>query len=98
MQDAPPATIWGRPAFASDFCEAVGTPGDLVLIAPSQYHLGVRDENATVASSVHVRFVYDEMTLRITHRIDGAPLWVSAVTPYKGAGTRSPYLTLAVRS
>lgn len=98
MQGAPPATIWGRPAFPSDFCEAVGTPGDLALVAPSQYHLGVRDENARVADSVHVRFLYDENTLKITHRVDGAPVWTSAVTPYKGAATRSPFISLAVRS
>lgn len=98
MQNAAPTTIWGRPAFASDFCEAVGTPGDIVLVAPSQYHLGVRDENATVADSIHVRFLYDENTLKITHRVDGAPVWTSAVTPYKGAATRSPFVALATRS
>lgn len=98
MRDGAPDTIWGRPAFASDFCEAVGTPGDILLVAPSQYHLGLRDENAQVSDSVHVRFLYDENTLRITYRVDGAPVWSSAVTPYKGAATRSPFVALATRS
>ena len=29
-------SILGRPAYASELCEAVGTPGDLVLIVPNQ--------------------------------------------------------------
>lgn len=98
MRDNAPDTIWGRPAFASDFCEAVGTPGDIVLVAPSQYHLAVRDENPTVSDSVHVRFLYDENTLKITYRVDGAPVWNSTVTPYKGAAARSPFVALNTRS
>jgi HK97 family phage major capsid protein len=88
--------ILGRPAFVSDQCEAVGTPGDILLVAPSQYDM-IQKGGAQAATSVHVRFLYDEMTLRITYRVDGQPRWVSSVTPYKGAAARSPYVALAQR-
>jgi HK97 family phage major capsid protein len=89
--------ILGRPAFASDQCEAVGTPGDILLVAPSQYDM-IQKGGAQAATSLHVRFLNDEMTLRITYRVDGQPRWVSSVTPYKGAATRSPYVALGTRS
>ena len=90
-------TILGRPAFASEFCAAVGTPGDIVLVAPSQYHLAEKG-GAKQAMSAHVRFLNDEQTLKITYRCDGKPVWNTTLTPYKGAASRAPFLTLATRS
>jgi HK97 family phage major capsid protein len=97
LANRPSDTILGRPAFASDLCEAVGTPGDIVAIAPSQYHMTDKG-GVNAMTSVHVRFLYDEQTLKITYRADGQPLWVKALTPFKGSATRSPYVTLAVRA
>jgi HK97 family phage major capsid protein len=96
LANKPYDTILGRPAFASELPEAVGTPGDLVLLAPSQYHMADKG-GPTIATSVHVRFLYDEMAMRITYRTDGAPVWRTSVTPYKGANPRSPFVALAVR-
>jgi HK97 family phage major capsid protein len=97
LSGKPYDTILGRPAYASELCEAVGTPGDLVCIAPSQYHLADKG-GPNAAQSMHVRFLYDEMTLRITYRCDGQPVWKQAITPYKGATTRSPFVVLATRA
>ncbi len=90
-------SIVGRPAFASEMCEAEGTAGDIVAIAPSQYYLAEKGGPQT-ATSVHVKFLTDETALRITYRIDGAPLWRTSVTPYKGSNARSPYVGLATRT
>lgn len=97
MTGKPFDTILGRPAFASELCEAEGTTGDLIALVPSQYDL-IDKGGPQAATSVHVRFIYDENTLRITYRTDGAPRWVSAVTRYKGSATLSPYVGLAARS
>ena len=97
LPGAPPASLWGRPAYPSEFCEAVGTPGDIVCIVPSEYHTAVKDRNAKIANSIHVRFLNDEDTLKITQRFDGAPSWKAPVTPFKGAQARSPFVKLAVR-
>lgn len=90
-------TIWGRPAYASELCEAVGTPGDLIAVVPSQYHMADKG-GPQQAVSLHVRFIYDEMTLRITYRTDGAPVWKTTVTAYKGGTARSPFVALNTRA
>jgi HK97 family phage major capsid protein len=95
--NGPQDTIWGKPAFASEFCSAVGTVGDIVCIVPSEYHMTSKG-GVNQAISAHVRFLYDEMALKFTYRADGAPVWSSALTPFKGSNSLSPYVTLATRS
>lgn len=97
LANRPQDTILGRPAFGSELCEAVGTPGDILALVPSQYHMADKG-GPKQAISLHVRFVYDEQTLKITYRVDGAPVWRSSVTPYKGSNARSPFVALATRS
>jgi HK97 family phage major capsid protein len=97
LANRPNDTILGRDAFPSELSEAVGTPGDIMAVVPSQYHLA--DKGGPLqALSLHVRFLFDEQVLRITYRTDGAPVWKQSVTPYKGANTRSPFVSLQVRS
>lgn len=93
----PSDTILGRPAFASEFCEAPGTPGDIMAVVPNQYHMADKG-GAQQAYSTHVRFNTDESVLRITYRFDGAPVWSTTVTPFKGSLPRSPFVMLATRS
>jgi hypothetical protein len=56
-------TILGRPAYASELCEAVGTVGDIMAIVPSEYHM--IGSGAQSAESIHVRFLYGENTLKL---------------------------------
>jgi HK97 family phage major capsid protein len=93
----PYATILGRPVIYVDYCAAVGTPGDLILADLSQYATIDKNGVAT-ATSMHLRFDYDETAFRMTYRFDGQPIWKQAVTPYKGSLTRSPFVGLATRS
>lgn len=97
LANSPYAQLLGRPLVYVDYCEAVGTPGDLILANLGEY--AAIDKNGVQgASSIHLRFDYDETAFRITYRFDGAPLWRTSVTPYKGAAARSPFITLATRS
>lgn len=89
--------IMGAPAIPVDYCAAVGTPGDLILADLSQYDW-IDKGGPKMASSAHVKFLSDEMTFRLTWRVDGQPQLRTAITPYKGALSRSPFVTLAVRS
>ena len=50
------------------------------------------------ASSMHVAFTTDEMAYRFTYRFDGSPLWHSALTPFKGSATQSPFVALSSAS
>lgn len=89
--------LFGRPVVPIEQCQTLGTTGDIILGDLSQYLLV--DKNAIQADrSIHVRFVYDETCFRFVYRIDGQPIWNSALTPYHGVNTLSPFITIATRS
>ena len=92
-----PAMLKSRPVTCVEQCAGLGTVGDILLADLSEYLL--IDKGAVSSdSSIHVKFVSDEMTFRFIYRIDGQPLWHSVLTPYKGtANTRSPFVGLASR-
>jgi hypothetical protein len=50
------------------------------------------------ASSMHVRFLTDEMTYRWVLRLDGNIWWKTSLQAFKGTTTYSPIVTLATRS
>jgi HK97 family phage major capsid protein len=89
-------TLFGKPVIPIEQCSAIGDVGDILLCDLSQYLL-IRKGALETAESIHVRFLYGENTFRFTYRINGAPAWKSALTPYKGASTLSPFVTLAAR-
>ncbi len=96
LSQSPYGTLYARPVIAVEYCETLGTEGDIMLADFSQYVLA--DKNGVqTASSVHVAFNTDEMVFRITYRVDGEPTWHAPLTPYKGTATKSPFITLASR-
>lgn len=91
-----PASLEGRPIFFTEFCQALGTEGDLVLANWSEFlegTLGGRDS----AESIHVRFLARERCFRIGERNCGKWWWRSVLTPRRGE-TLAPVVTLATRS
>lgn len=95
--NSPYGLLMGRPVVPVEYCATLGTAGDIILTDLSQY-LMIDKDGVQQAASMHVRFIYDEMTFRFIYRVDGQPAWNKAVTPYKGSNTQSPYITLATRS
>lgn len=94
---APYGTLMGKEIVPLEYCAALGTVGDIIFADWSQYIM--IDKGAMQsASSVHVKFLTDEMTFRFTYRCNGMSAWNSAITPYKGSQTQSPFITLATRS
>lgn len=93
------ATLNGLPCITVEQCSALGDKGDIILADFNQYMTATKGD-VTEAMSIHVYFLYDQSTFRFTWFFDGQPLWVSAVTPYKGAvgSLVSPFITLAERS
>ena len=92
----PYATLFGRPVIPIEQCSTLGTVGDVVLADMSQY-IGIDKGGITPATSVHVRFLYDEQVFRFTYRVNGQPVWNAPLTPFKGANTLSPFVALATR-
>ncbi len=88
--------LFGRPLIPIEYCSTVGTVGDVILADLSQY-IVIDKGGAQAASSMHVRFIYDEMTFRLVYRIDGQPWWPAALTPYQGTNTTSPFVVCDTR-
>lgn len=91
------ATLKGAPVIPTEFNPALGTVGDIMLVDLSQYLL-IDKGGLQSDSSAHVRFINNEQTFRFIYRVDGRPLWNSALTPAKGSATLSPFVALATRS
>jgi len=97
LSGQPYGTLFARPVLPIEQCSTLGDKGDIILADFSQYLL--IDKGAMQsATSIHVKFVYDETAFRFVYRIDGQPTWNSALTPYKGSNTLSPFVTLAERA
>ncbi len=90
------STLLGRPIIPTEFNSALGDPGDIVLMDLQQY-LTIQKGGLKKDVSIHARFINDETTFRFVLRMDGQPIWDAPLTPFKGADTVSPFVTLAAR-
>lgn len=97
LSEKPYGTLFGRPVVPIEQCSAAGEVGDIILADIGQYLL-IDKGGVKSASSIHVRFLYDENVFRFIYRVDGKPIWTKPLTPYKGSATVSPFVTLAKRS
>lgn len=97
LQSAGIQNILGYPAIECPWCSVLGTVGDIVLVDLSNYEF-IHQGGEEIAYSAHVRFLYDEMALRVIYRCDGQTSAISATTSPDGATTVAPVITLATRS
>lgn len=93
----PFSSLFGRPIIPIEQASSLGTEGDIILADMTQYLVYERSSGPRFDQSMHVRFLYDEMTFRITWRVNGQPVWKSALTPANGSSTLSPFVTLQSR-
>lgn len=97
LSDKPYATILGRPAIPVEFCQQLGTAGDIYLWDPSTYIVGMR-QSMQSAMSIHVAFATNESMFRFTMRLSGKNWWTSALTPKSAGNTQSCMVNLATRA
>ncbi len=62
LSGAPYGTLMGRPVMETEYNPTLGTVGDIILWSPSSYKM-IEKGGVQVASSIHVRFLYDESVL-----------------------------------
>jgi HK97 family phage major capsid protein len=96
LPNAPSGALMGRPVVETEFNATLGTVGDIVLADMSQY--AWIDKDVQAASSIHVQFLTDQVAYRFVYRCDGQPKLNAPITPYKGPGTLSPFVALALRA
>jgi HK97 family phage major capsid protein len=96
LSSAPFGNLLGRPIVPIEQTSALGSVGDIIFADLGEYVLaskgGVQSD-----SSMHVRFLYNEMTYRFNWRINGRSAWKTPITPYQGSKTQSPFIALAAR-
>lgn len=90
------ADLNGVPCVTIEQASTLGTEGDIILADFSQYVVADSGQ-ISEASSIHVKFEYNQTAFRFGYNFDGQPRWSSALTPAKGSNTTSPVVTLAVR-
>lgn len=90
-------TLLGRPVVPCEYCAALGTVGDIILCDLKAYATGTRG-GIESAMSIHLRFDFAESAYRFLFECDGQPWCQSAITPYKGSDSLSPFVALATRS
>lgn len=88
--------LMGRDVIPIEQCQTLGTAGDIILADMTQW-LYCDKGDMQQATSIHVKFLTDETTFRWIYRVDGQPLWNSALTPFKGSSTLSPFVALQSR-
>ena len=96
ISGAPYGTLMGRPVLPIEQCDNLGDVGDIILADLSQYIM-IDKGGVQQASSIHVNFTTDETAFRFVYRVDGQPWWRSALTPFNGGSTQSPFINLAAR-
>lgn len=95
MADAPFGRLLGRPIIPFEGCSPVGDLGDIVLADLNEYIVIRKAMQA--ATSIHVKFLTDEQSFRLTWRVNGQPAWSAPLTPYNGGDTLSPFVALEAR-
>ena len=96
LVSAPYGTLMGRPVYACDFCPDLGNEGDIIFVNWGDYvTLQKRGKGAGIksATSIHLRFLYEETAFRFSYRIDGRSLWPSTIEDLNGTTTRSHIIT-----
>jgi HK97 family phage major capsid protein len=67
----------------SEHLPGVGDAGDLVVLDPTLYLLGDRQQ-IVLDASPHVRFESDQTVFRASARLDAQPIYDSVLTPKNG--------------
>lgn len=98
LNNTPYGLLLGKPVIEIEQASAIGDPGDIMFVNLNEYVVITKaGEGMRADTSMHVRFLYDEMAFRWVYRINGQPIARSALTPFKGTNTLSAFVGLAAR-
>ena len=90
-------TFLGFPVIPVEQAETLGDKGDVVLANLSKY-VTITKGGVRAAQSMHVRFIYDEMTFKWSIDVNGQSAIKQPITPFKGTSTLSPFVTVDARA
>lgn len=91
-------SLLGMPIVWTEHASALKSVGDIILADFSQYVTVTKNgQGLKNDASMHVRFLYDEMTYKFSYRITGKTKDREVITPKNSQGTKSAFVTLAAR-
>ncbi|MGE0417692.1 MAG: phage major capsid protein [Acetobacteraceae bacterium] len=96
LSQSPYGSLFGRPVIPLEYCNTLGTEGDIVLADPTKYVM-IDKGDIQYATSIHVAFLTDEQAFRFIYRVDGQPVDDKPITPFKGTNKQSTFITLQTR-
>jgi HK97 family phage major capsid protein len=88
--------LFGFQVYFSEQMELLGDQGDILLAAPENYVIGLRQE-VQVDVSPHVGFLTDEVYFRVTLRVDAQSACSSVLKLRDGSTQVSDFVTLQAR-
>jgi HK97 family phage major capsid protein len=97
LSGLPYSSLMGAELIEVEQCPTLGTVGDIALCAWSEYQ-AIEKGGVQTASSIHVRFIFDETVFRFVYRVDGQPKWNLPLTPMNSTVTQGPFVVLATRA
>jgi HK97 family phage major capsid protein len=96
INPSPLMPIKGLPRNEVEFAATCGSAGDVSLVDFGQM-LSITKGGISQESSIHLEFLTDQLAVRFVYRFDARPRDASAITPFQGSNTQSPFLYLAAR-
>lgn len=97
LSASPYGTLKGRPVVPVQACKAVGDQGDIIFVDLNQYWVLRKKAGMQTATSMHLYFDQALTAFRFIFRINGQPMWSTAITPENGSNTLSWAVTLDAR-
>jgi HK97 family phage major capsid protein len=98
LNNLPYGLLLGKPVIEIEQASALGVVGDIIFANLNEYVVVTKAGEGLMAdTSMHVRFLNNEMTFRWVYRINGQPAARTAITPANGSSTLSAFIALAAR-
>jgi HK97 family phage major capsid protein len=97
VAEPPQNRLKGRPVQPIEYCQTLGTVGDVLFANLEYYAVGLRSGGINEAMSIHLRFDYDEVAFRFLFSVDGQPWLQQPLTPKNSTQTLSSFVSLAAR-
>ena len=93
------SSLIGAPLEFTSAASALGDEGDIGFYNWGAYLVGQEAGGLSldVATSIHLKFDYDQSSFRFIFYVDGQPWWPEPFSPEHG-NTKSPFVTLAARA
>lgn len=92
-KDGVPDSLFGYPIIFTEKLPTLGTSGDIMLCDFSHYYIGDR-QATTIDSTDQARWLRNQTSWKVTHRVDGQPWLDAPFTLADGSTKISPFVKL----